>query len=177
MFRSRSNKPVAVSLFVLAFAVANISAQIATGGIYALEQSVIANGGGPSSGGFYVVEGTSGQSAAGAKGTGGTYALHGGFWNPLPGPTAANVSVSGRVLREDGLGIRNVSVVMSGGSLTSPRTALTTSLGYFTFDDIEVGQTYVISVVSKRYGFAQPSRLIMVTDSITDLIFAASWQN
>ena len=177
MIRSRSNKPVAFSLFVLAFAVANISAQIATGGIYALEQSVIANGGGASSGGFYAVEGTNGQPAAGTNGTGGAYALRGGFWNPLPGPTAANVSVSGRVLREDGLGIRNVSVVMSGGSLTSPRTALTTSLGYFTFDDIEVGQTYVISVVSKRYGFAQPSRLIMVTDSITDLIFAASWQN
>ena len=70
---SRLYKSTPVLLFVLAFAVANISAQIATGGIYPLEQSVIANGGGASSGGFYAVEGTNGQPAAGTNGTGGAY--------------------------------------------------------------------------------------------------------
>lgn len=156
---------------------ATASAQIATGAAYALEQAVIANGAGNSGAGSYAVEGTAGQAAAGANPAGGAYAMRGGFWNPLLGPSAASVSVSGRVLREDGLGIRNVRVTINGNSLTSPRTALTSSFGYFTFEDIEAGQSYVITVVSKRYGFANPNQLISVTDSITDLIFAASWQN
>ena len=165
------------SLVIVVFAVANASAQIATGGSYTLNQAVIANGGGNSAGGFYAVEGTSGQSAAGTNATGAPYALRGGFWNPLAGPTAANVSISGRVLREDGLGIRNVRITITGGSLTSPRMALTSSFGHFTFDDIEAGQSYVVSVVSKRYGFAQSSQIINAVDNVNDLVFTSSWQN
>ena len=152
------------SLVIVVFAVANAPAQIATGG-------------GNSAEGFYAVEGTSGQSAAGTNSTGAPYALRGGFWNPLAGPTAANVSISGRVLREDGLGIRNVRVSITGGSLTSPRMALTSSFGHFTFDDIEAGQSYVVSVVSKRYGFAQSSQIINAVDNVNDLVFISSWQN
>ncbi len=166
-----------VFTLVLAFTALSASAQIATGGAYALEQSVIANGGGNSAAGNYAVDGSDGQSAAGTNGSGGAYSLRGGFWNPLPGPTAANVTISGRVIRDDGLGIRNVRVTITGNSLTSPRTALTSSFGHFTFDDIEAGQSYVISVTSKRYGFAQPSRIISVTDSIGDLLFTSTWQN
>lgn len=162
---------------IITLAASSASAQIATGGTYALEQAAIANGGGNSAAGNYAVEGTAGQSAAGTNGTGGAYALRGGFWNPLAGPTAANVTISGRVVREDGLGIRNVRVTITGNSLTSLRTALTSSMGYFSFEEIEAGQSYVVSVVSKRYGFFEPSRIISVTDSITDLVFAASWQN
>jgi len=168
-----------ILIFIAIFAIAaiTISAQIATGGTYALDQAVIANGGGSSAGGNYAVNGTAGQSAAGNNGTGGAYAVRGGFWQPLVGPTAASVSISGRVLTDSGLGIRNVRVTINGNSLTSPRTALTSSMGYFTFDDIETGQTYVISIASKRYGFAQPSQIISVTDSVTELVFTSSWQN
>ena len=174
----RSTTMTVFAAAALAFAsVASISAQIATGGSYSLDQSVIANGGGNSAGGNYAVNGTAGQAAAGTNGTGGAYAVRGGFWQPLVGPTAASVSISGRVLTDSGLGIRNVRVTINGNSLTSPRTALTSSMGYFTFDDIEAGQTYVISIASKRYGFAQPSQIISVTDSVTDLIFTSSWQN
>lgn len=163
--------------FILLVIVVSAFGQIATGGSYSLDQAVIATGGGNSAAGNYAIEGTAGQSAAGTNGTGGAYALRGGFWNPLAGPTAANVTISGRVLRDDGLGIRNIRVTINGNSLTSPRTALTSSMGYFTFEDIEVGQSYVITVSSKRYGFAQPSRIISVTESIADLLFSASWQN
>ena len=162
---------------VLALTVSPASAQIATGGAYALEQSVIANGGGNSAAGIYGVVGTTGQTAAGTNGTGGTYSLRGGFWSPGFAPSAANVSISGSVLREDGLGIRNVRVTINGGSLTTARTALTSSFGYFTFEDIEAGQTYIISVASKRYGFAQPSQAISVLDNITDLVFTSTWLN
>jgi hypothetical protein len=66
---------------------------------------------------------------------------------------------------------------MSGGPLTFPNLALTSSFGFFTFQDIEVEQTYVISVASKRFGFAEPNRAITVVDNIVDLTFTPSWQN
>ena len=40
-------------------------------------------------------------------------------------PTAADVSLSGRIVTATGQGIRNIRVTISGGSLTEPRTALT----------------------------------------------------
>ncbi len=81
------------------------------------------------------------------------------------------------MLTQDGRGIRNIYVVINGGALTTPRVALTSSFGYFAFDDIEVGQTYVISISSKRYGFAQPTQAISVIDNVNDLVFQASWEN
>lgn len=153
-------------------------AQVATGGTYTLDQAVIANGGGTSTGTGYRVEGTAGQSAAGGNLTGLPYNVKSGFWAPSPFiPTAANVSISGRVLREDGMGIGNVRVTLIGGTLTAPRIALTSSFGYFTFEDVETGQTYVVSVSSKRYGFGQPAQAFSVVDNVTDLVFQATWQN
>jgi hypothetical protein len=91
-------------------------------------------------------------------------------------PTAAHVSVSGRVLTENGNGIRSVRVTLAGGSLTSPRQTLTSSFGYFTFDDIEAGHTYIITVSAKRFTFAQPTQAVSVLDNVTDIAFVAQPQ-
>lgn len=155
-----------------------VSAQIATGGTYTLDQGVIANGGGRSIGGVYTGSGTTGQSAAGVNAAGGTYAVRTGFWPgaALP-PTAAHVAVSGRVLNPEGAGIRNAIVILEGDGLTAPRTVVTSSFGYFTFDDVEVGQMYIISVSSKRYGFGQSSQALSVVDTVSNIVFQASWLN
>lgn len=68
------------------------------------------------------------------------------------GPTAAGVSVSGRVLTDDGRGLMNASVTltdMQGQTLTTR----TSSFGYYLFDDLNAGQMYVIAVSSKRYTY------------------------
>ena len=91
--------------------------------------------------------------------------------------TAAAVSVSGRVVTADGAGIRNVNVMLSGASLAPPRVALTSSFGYFAFDNVDSGQTYVVSVASKRFGFAEPAVPITVIDNVADIVFTANWQN
>lgn len=166
-------------VFLLAgFTVAN--AQIATGGSYTLNQAVIANGGGTSSsaGNTYKVEGTSGQNAAGTNSTGGSYSAVGGFWAPNPlAPTAANAVVSGRVLGTQGEGLRNVTVILSGGNLTAPMTTRTNSFGNFTFENVLVGETYTVSVINKKFGFAQESQIISVLDNVSDVIFQAGWEN
>jgi hypothetical protein len=89
------------------------------------------------------------------------------------GPTAAIVTVSGRVVTADGRGIGKVSVVLSDLNGQQPRFALTNPFGYFSFYDIEVGNNYVFSVSSKRYQFDTPSQIIMVNDEMDNVTFTA----
>ncbi len=84
--------------------------------------------------------------------------------------TAAGVSVSGRVLTPDGYGLRN-AIVSITDSTGMTRTARTTSFGYYTFENVEVGGTYVVSVGSKSYTFTP--RTITVNDSVSDLDLVA----
>lgn len=82
-------------------------------------------------------------------------------------PTAANVSVSGRTLTPEGYGLRNAIVTLTDAQGVT-RSARTSTFGYFRFDDVAVGETYIIGVTSKRYQFAP--QVIAVNDEVTDLI-------
>ncbi len=84
--------------------------------------------------------------------------------------TAAGVTVSGRVLNSSGYGVRNAVVILTDSNGNS-RSAITSSFGYYHFDEVEAGQTYAATVRSKRYQFA--TRLISVTDTLADLDFVA----
>lgn len=86
-------------------------------------------------------------------------------------PTAANVSVSGRVITTNGNGIRNVRVTLTGQNGFA-RTVITNSFGFYHFDDVPSGETYVINASSKRYTFTP--RTISVTDEMTDVDMVAS---
>jgi hypothetical protein len=88
-------------------------------------------------------------------------------------PTSAPASVSGRVLTADGSGIRNAVVMVSGGNLTQPRTVNTGTFGFYRFDGLDTGQNYVLTVVSKRFRFAQSTRVIGLQEDLTDLDFVA----
>lgn len=154
-----------VFLFYLYF-VTGISAQ------FALEQSVISNGGTQSSSGQYTVTGTKGQAVVAPTAFGGSYKVESGFWFEDLGPTAALTSISGRVSDELGGGVSGVTLtlVSSEGQMFSVRSS---SLGYFKFDDIEVGNTYTLTFQAKGIRFAQPSILIVLKDEVIGLeIFA-----
>ncbi len=84
-------------------------------------------------------------------------------------PTAAMVSVGGHV-NVNGAGLRNAVVVLTDNQGIS-RSVKTTTFGYFKFDDVEVGQTYTVSVMSKQFQFSP--QILSVTDEITELNFTA----
>jgi hypothetical protein len=88
-------------------------------------------------------------------------------------PTAANVSVGGRVLTNEGMGIARTTVTLTDGAGNS-RSATTNSFGYYKFDDVEAGGTYTLTVNNKRYLFADSPRIVSVQDNIADLNFIAS---
>jgi hypothetical protein len=81
-------------------------------------------------------------------------------------PTAARVSITGRVLTSNGRTITNTNVALTDAT-GNVRSARTSSFGYFRFDDIEVGQAYIVAVNSKRYVF-QP-QVLSVVDEIAEL--------
>ncbi|MBC7901169.1 MAG: carboxypeptidase regulatory-like domain-containing protein [Saprospiraceae bacterium] len=88
-------------------------------------------------------------------------------------PTAADTSLGGRVVTADGRGIRNAAVIISGGNLPESRRVLTGSFGYYRFDALEAGETYVLSVGSKRYTFSVPARTVTLNDELSNVDFTA----
>jgi uncharacterized membrane protein len=89
-------------------------------------------------------------------------------------PVAVNASVSGRVVTAGGNGIRNVSLTIGGGNLPASLVALTGSFGYFSFQGLQSGQTYTVTASSKRYSFAQPSRMVTPSGDVTGFDFVAN---
>jgi hypothetical protein len=88
-------------------------------------------------------------------------------------PTAANVSVGGRVLTADGMGISRSTVTLTNSAGIS-RNAITSSFGYYKFEDIPAGETYVLTVSNKRYLFADSPRVVNIQENLADVDFIAS---
>ncbi len=84
----------------------------------------------------------------------------------LLAPTSANVSISGRVLKADGTPIKGARLILSG-TQTGRTSVLSNAFGYFTFNNVAVGQTYTLSTSARGYTFTPQS--IMVTDEISGL--------
>ena len=82
-------------------------------------------------------------------------------------PNAA-VTISGRVTTPTGLGLRNATVILTD-TLGARRTATTSSFGIYSFDNVVTGQTYTLSVSSKRYRFAP--RIEQISGAVSNLDF------
>lgn len=91
----------------------------------------------------------------------------------LVGPTSANLPISGRVVTAGGRGLANASVRLEGGPLSDPRSATTNAFGFFVIEGVPAGYTYLISVNSRRFVFAEPVRVITLDDKIGEIVFTA----
>ena len=96
----------------------------------------------------------------------------GGWGIEVIAPSAAALSLSGKVTDASGRGIRSVEVMLEGGCLPTPRYTTTGSLGHYGFDTLSPG-TYQVTVNAKRYSFMVPSRTITMVDSVSDADFVA----
>jgi len=152
----------------------SLAALAQTGGNYDLSHTVIASGGGSNSvGGNYIVDGTAGQGMAGVFSTGGNYGNNSGFWAfDVFALNASTVTVSGRVTTADGAGIRG-AIMSLAGNAGLIRTVQTEAFGYYHFEDLPSGQTYILKISSKRFTFAEPTRVLVVDDGVTGSDFVA----
>ena len=88
-------------------------------------------------------------------------------------PTAAGASISGRVMTSSGRAISGAVVTVLDVNGVS-RTFTTGTYGYYSFDGLAAGQTYMVTVASRRYHFADPNRVVDLSDSVTGLDFVGS---
>ncbi len=85
-------------------------------------------------------------------------------------PTAANVSASGRVLDTKARGISGATVSMTGAD-GATRTTRTNPFGFYTFDDVKTGETYIVNAHHKRFQFTPQA--VSVFEQITALNITA----
>lgn len=134
-------------------------------GCVATFASIFAQPGVPANGvwSLYVFDDGGGGTPAGTMAQGWTLNV---TVNDIP-VTAAGVSVQGRVVNSEGRAISNVKVGMLD---QSGRTwyALTNPFGYFNFENVPSGETYVFSVKAKGY---QPTSVAReVNEDVSDLV-------
>ncbi len=80
----------------------------------------------------------------------------------------SNAVVSGQVLDAAGRGLRNAVVsIVSSQNVT--RSVPTSSLGFYSFEGIQVGGTYTLRVTSRRFRFE--SRQVSVNDDLANIDF------
>lgn len=85
-------------------------------------------------------------------------------------PTAAGVTVTGRVLTATGRGIRNARVTLTDQSGTA-RTALTNAFGYYRFEGVPAGQTIILTASAKHFYFDNSTQIVSLTEDIDNVNF------
>lgn len=160
-------------IFLILWLSLSVSAQ--TGGTFQIENSAVAAGGGAGSGGNFALEATAGQTLAGGRVQGLPFSVQNGFWTFNLAPTAANVSISGRVMTSGSQGILNARVMLTAPN-GETRISTTSSFGYYRFETVAAGETYILTVFSKRFVFINPTLVVTVHDELDNLDFTAAEQ-
>ncbi|HEX8251426.1 MAG TPA: carboxypeptidase regulatory-like domain-containing protein [Pyrinomonadaceae bacterium] len=86
----------------------------------------------------------------------------------LAPPTAASVTIAGRVLAGKNRGVSNASLYLTDtdGQI---RVARTNAFGYYQFTEVRAGETYIISVRHRSYQFTP--QVITVNEELADVDF------
>jgi hypothetical protein len=86
-------------------------------------------------------------------------------------PTAARISVGGRVFTAGGRAV-NRAVISATNQNGETLTTRTNQFGYYRFNEIEVGQVYVFNAQSK--GFSFTPQVVTINEQLNNLNFTAS---
>jgi hypothetical protein len=92
---------------------------------------------------------------------------------PSPVAAATNLTVTGRVLTSTGIPIRNATVVMNDNN-GNIRYAFSSTLGYYTFENVTGNISYTLSVSMKRYDFTPVN--VLVNNNLADVNIVADPQ-
>ncbi len=89
-------------------------------------------------------------------------------------PTAADASVTGRILTDTGRGISRASLSITDSQTGERKYAITNQFGYYNFDGLETGRFYILNVRSKRYTFQQGSQSFQLDGNLDGVDFTAN---
>lgn len=161
---------IASLLLILAVSIFPVEAQSGNG--FEITESVFASSSSNTVAAVnFSVDGIVGQHLSGDDLSGSQFSLTSGFWTFTSlVPTAAGVSVDGRVLQSVGYGVSGATISLRGldGQAYYARS---NQFGYFRISDVPAGQTYIVSVSKK--GMVFEPRSISILDNVGDLIITA----
>jgi hypothetical protein len=86
----------------------------------------------------------------------------------LAPPSAASVTLAGRVMSGKNRGVSNASLYLTDSS-GEIRVARTNAFGYYQFTEVRAGETYIISVSHRSYQFTP--QVITVSEELADVDF------
>ncbi len=89
-------------------------------------------------------------------------------------PTAAGATISGRAMTQSGRGIGRAFITLTDAE-GSTKTATTSAFGYYRFEDVAAGATYIISAASKRYKFNQPAQSLSLSGDTEEVNFIGNF--
>ncbi|HEX8367548.1 MAG TPA: carboxypeptidase-like regulatory domain-containing protein [Pyrinomonadaceae bacterium] len=87
-------------------------------------------------------------------------------------PTAAAANIGGRIYSPSGSPLANAQMLMYDNT-GNVRTARSNAFGYYRFEGVTVGETYIFEVRSKRYVFTEAIRVLSVQEDFDSLDFYA----
>lgn len=88
-------------------------------------------------------------------------------------PTAGPISVSGRVVTADGVGIYGAILTATNAATGERVMSRTNAFGFYTLDQLSVATFYSVTVTHRRYVFSNGTRIISPRDDVTDFDFTA----
>ncbi|MEO8648465.1 MAG: carboxypeptidase-like regulatory domain-containing protein [Acidobacteriota bacterium] len=89
-------------------------------------------------------------------------------------PSAADSNVQGRVVSAGGNGIGGARLTITNAATLEVTTALTNPFGFYTFEGLESGSIYFISVNHRRFTFNENTKLLTVNDSLSGVNFISN---
>ncbi|MGI8788865.1 MAG: carboxypeptidase regulatory-like domain-containing protein [Pyrinomonadaceae bacterium] len=90
------------------------------------------------------------------------------------GPTAAAATISGQVVNGNGVGLEGISVRVLDTASGQTFYAATDGKGNYRFENLPVGQNYIITPVSIGYSFNPSSKFVSLVEDLTVTTFTAT---
>jgi hypothetical protein len=87
------------------------------------------------------------------------------------GPTAAEATIRGQIISDDGSPLAGVVMTLGGGKTAR---AITDSEGRYSFSGVDTGQFYTVTPARANYHFSPGSRSFSLVSAETDAAFSAS---
>lgn len=90
-------------------------------------------------------------------------------------PTAATASIRGQVLTELGYPVAKARITLYNSGTFETRTVETSPFGYYSIEDLPVGNFYILTVNSKRYVFNNNTHSFVLNEDMENVNFTGGY--
>jgi len=77
------------------------------------------------------------------------------------------------VVNAKGSGQSNVRILLTDSS-GNVRSAVSNTFGFYRFEGVQAGETYIVSAQSRRYRIENPTRVLAINEERNDIDFVVS---